>query len=181
MWDKYMMENQTKRKCKEIQRCPACGAIPSQRHTITECQQPGLAAIRIKTVAKVKEERDKLGDSIAGQTVTAILDLLDHPDAHTVWVGMWTPEIRARIAANCPWQMKSREYNKVVKALRWFAQGAAEMYMIGEVRVERRRRNTPQEDTRQTTLAELWQSENEGRREAREDDEREFDDRKYDQ
>ena len=32
MWDKYMMENQTKRKCKEIQRCPECGAIPSQRH-----------------------------------------------------------------------------------------------------------------------------------------------------
>ena len=181
MWDKYLMENQTKWKCKEIIRCTACGAVPSQHHTIIECQQPGLATIRASTVAKVKEERDKLGDTLAGRTVEGILSLLEHPDAHSVWTGMWTPEVRAQVAAKCPWRMGRREYCKVVKALRWFVQGVIDMYMVGTVKIERKRKRSVRLEGRQTTLAELWPEENEGQREDREADERDYDDRKYDQ
>jgi hypothetical protein len=201
MWDKYLTgQNEVKWGRPQPGRCPACGAITSQRHMIVECQRPGLQAIRAAAIKKLQGETTTHGNTLVGRSLQAIGDLLTHDDAYTLWTGMWTPEIRMEIAGRCPWQLKKKEYGLVVKALRHLANGTLAMHRLERPTVCRKRARTETAtEQRQASIDEGWikadrereesekgvhMQEEGGRaaepRERNEADDRDFDTRKYD-
>jgi hypothetical protein len=115
-----------------------------------------MATVRSRTLNKVREERAKHGTSLVGRTLQVIIDTLTHEDAHTIWTGMWTPEVQEAIAARCPWTLKAREYGQVVAALRHLSNGLLDLMKITEGETVRTRRKKERTEGRQVTLQELW-------------------------
>jgi hypothetical protein len=199
MWDKNSTgENQCKWKCKEVSKCSVCGVPTSQRHMILECQRPGAAAVRARALAKVRREADKNGSTLVGKSLRAVLSLCEHEEAHTLWTGLWSPAVRAAMAARCPWTLTRREYSRMVAALRHLAEGVLDLYKQGMSRgVKRTRDGVVRRELRQANMEEFFgagredmglqnsgmedphEINNEGTA-ARGIDEREHDNRKYD-
>ena len=195
MWDKHVTgENETKWGCREVTRCSVCNAITSQRHIIRECQRPGAEAIRRDACRRLSEAVVTHGITLTGRTLAVIQELLVHEDAHTIWTGMWSPEIREQVETKCPWTLKRSEFRQVKRALSVLVTGVLQLYRLATPTPRKRARG--QETTgvreRQTHMEQwailgahgrqVWERGEEERvgREPTRSDDREYDDRRYD-
>ena len=161
MWDKHMTgENEGKWNMEVTQKCVLCGVPTSQKHMIVDCQRPGMSDIRATAIKQLQQEANKHGMNIIARTLRTVVSLMSHPDAYTLWTGMWTKEIRDEMAARCPWHLKGREYGQVVAALRHLANATLALYGIAQGQaIPRRRGRRPIERRTQSKLQDLWRME----------------------
>jgi hypothetical protein len=193
MWDKHVTgENEHKWGCREVTRCTVCNAITSQKHIIRECQRPGAEAIRREARRQFSSRSAKYGHTLVGRTLHAVQNLLEHDEAHTIWTGMWTLEIRERMEQACPWGLSSREFKQVKNVMSVLVAGVVQLYRLATPASRKRRRDNDAAPERDQQLRiDHWATTNtsvmrddrwrEGTaREPPRRDEREFDARRFD-
>jgi hypothetical protein len=123
-----------------------------------------MGEVRAEARRQLHNEADTHGTTLVGKTLRAITGLLDHEEAHSIWTGMWTPDIRQAITERSPWHLKAREYAQVVAALRHLVNGAIDLYDLAAGRkIRTRKKKAKRGKTReapaprvQSTLAVLW-------------------------